>query len=301
MQHLLLARFQGALIGGNISYLSSGQISPNQLMIDTAPALTTGINCLIDRGQFDIRDWSQNIAADISSSDQAVIAMLPLMLFFHEDRIKLREAIIAVSHAWELDWETCSSAVAIGYIISRSLTESFDPSAVVAQLLDQTINLHPLLFQELSMIDRVTDRSSSLHQVAQKLAISKQLMITPTVWAIYCLITTPEDFSLAIRRAAHIEGRSLLTCALTGILAGAQNSLSDIPLNGFLATQKRSHWLSLAANLLATWAGIDQVFNPYRPVNTQNAEASIDFVGQNNSLAANPLVVAAPRVMQRRD
>ncbi len=301
MQHLLLARFQGALIGGNIIYLSSGQITHNQLMIDTTPALTAGINCLIDRGQFDIRDWSQNIIADITSPDQAVIAMLPLMLFFHEDRIKLREVMIAVSHAWDLDWETCSSAVAIGYIISRSLTESFDPSIVVAQLLDQTINLHPLLFQELSLIDRLTDQSSSLHQVTQKLAVSAEPTITPSVWAIYCLITTPEDFSLAIRRAAQIEGRSLLTCALTGILAGAQNSLSEIPLNGFLATQKRSHWLSLAANLLATWAGVDQVFGAHLPLNAKNAEASIDLVEPNNSLAATPLVVAAPRVIQRRD
>jgi hypothetical protein len=301
MKHLLLARFQGALIGGNIIYLSSGQITYNQLMIDAAPALATGINCLIDRGQFEIRDWSQNIIADITSPDQAVIAMLPLMLFFHEDRIKLREVMIAVSHAWDLDWETCSSAVAIGYIISRSLTESFDPSIVVAQLLDQTINLHPLLFQELSLIDRLTDHSSSLHQVAQKLALSTQPIITSTVWAIYCLITTPEDFRLATRRAEQIEDRSLLTCALTGILAGVQTSLNGIPLNGLLATKDRSQWLSSAANLLATWAGIDHIFSPYRPLNAKNAEASVDFVEPNNSLAATPLVVAAPRVIQRRD
>jgi hypothetical protein len=287
MKHLLLARFQGALIGGNIIYLSSGQITYNQLMIDAAPALAAGINCLIDRGQFDIRDWSQNIIADITSPEQAVTAMLPLMLFFHEDRIKLRAAIIAVSHAWELDWETCSSAVAIGYIISRSLTESFDPSLVVAQLLDQTINLHPLLFQELSLIDRLTDQSSSLHQVAQRLAIFPPI-ITATVWAIYCLITTPEDFSLATRRAAQIEDRSLLTYALTGILAGVHNSLQEIPLHGLLATENRSEWLSSAANLLATWAGIDHVMTAAFPIDGSFRQTT-------------PLLVAAPNVMQRRN
>jgi ADP-ribosylglycohydrolase len=296
MQHLLLARFQGALIGGNIIYLSSGQISHNQLMSDAAPALTAGINCLIDRGQFDIRDWARNIIADVSNPDQAVIAMLPLMLFFHEDRIKLREVVISVSRAWELDWETCSSAVAIGYIISRSLTESFDPRMVVSQLLDQTINLHPHLFQELSLIDRLTDQSSSLHQVAQRLEISTQPIITSTIWAIYCLITTPEDFSLATRRAERIDDRSLLTCALTGIFTGVQNGLNGIPLNGLLATRDRSFWLSSAVNLLATWAGIDHLVGRNHPFDVRASPAF-----SLSSTPASPLVVAAPRVIQRRD
>jgi hypothetical protein len=279
MKHLLLTRLQGALIGANTIYSDRQQISPNQLMLDTNLALMDGMSSLTRHGKYELQDWTENIFTDIPNPERAMVAMLPLMLFFHDDRVKLREILVNVSHSWQLDWETCSSAVAIGYIISRSLTESLN-SRTIAQLLDEMPNLHPRIFQELSTIERSSDRTS-LHQVAQRLAIDSHPMITQTVLAIYCFLSTPEDFSLATRRAYHSQSQSQLTCALTGILAGAHNSLTGIPLNGYIATQHKEQWLSAAENLLAAWAGV------------YHALASTNF--------AYPLAVASPRVMQRRD
>jgi len=279
MKHLLLTRLQGALIGANTIYSDRQQISPNQLMLDTNLALMDGMSSLTRHGKYESQDWTENIFTDIPNPERAMVAMLPLMLFFHDDRVKLREILVNVSHSWQLDWETCSSAVAIGYIISRSLTESLN-SRTIAQLLDEMPNLHPRIFQELSTIERPSDRTS-LHQVAQRLAIDSHPMITQTVLAIYCFLSTPEDFSLATRRAYHSQSQSQLTCALTGILAGAHNSLTGIPLNGYIATQHKEQWLSAAENLLAAWAGV------------YHALASTNF--------AYPLAVASPRVMQRRD
>ena len=291
MKHLLLTRFQGALIGANTIYISSQQIAPNQLLIDITPALMSGINSLIHHGRFDPQDWSQNIFTDIPTPDRAMVAMLPLMLFFHDDRVKLREMLINVSHSWESDWETCSSAVAIGYIISRSLTESFNPRTIVSQLLDDTVNLHPLIFQELSTIDRLLDRASSLHQVTQRLTATPHPIVTPTVLAIYCFLSTPEDFSIAIRCAHQIDSRSQFTCALTGILAGAHNSLTGIPLNGYIATQEKEQWLLAAESLLTAWAG---VYHDRR-------SHQISLPTSSQSMAAYPLAVASPQVMQRRN
>ncbi|WP_373542469.1 ADP-ribosylglycohydrolase family protein [Chamaesiphon sp.] len=284
MNHLLLTRFQGAAIGGNILYTDRIQIAPNQLIVDTNSLLVTGFDSLIRHGKFNDSDWSQSIFTDILHPERSLVAMLPLMLFFHDDRVKLREILVDVSHSWQLDWETCSSAVAIGYIISRSLTESLNPSTIIAQLLDETINLHPQVFQELSTLDRVCDRPSSLYQVAQRFNTNPHPIITPTVLAIYCFLSTPEDFSLATRRAYQIE-RSQFTCALTGILAGAHNSLTGIPLNGYIATQQREQWLSTAASLLAAWAGV------YQQASSPPFSAASSY----------PLAVASPRVIQRRD
>jgi ADP-ribosylglycohydrolase len=280
MKHLLLNRFQGALIGGSVVYISPYQIAPNQLVLDTAPTIISGINSLIYPDRFVAQNWAKSVNSDIHSPDRLMVAMLPLMLFFHDDRVKLREILIEVSHGWQLDWETCSSAIAIGYIISRSLTESFDAQTIIPQLLDEMNNLHPLLFQSLSTIAELLEQPSSLHQITQRLTTTHPI-ITPTVLAIYCALSTPEDFSLSTRRAYHTKNRSPLTCALTGILAGAQNSLAGIPLNGYLATQDRTRWLSAAENLLNAWAG---VYHEY----------------SSQSLSSYPLSVAAPRVMQRR-
>jgi hypothetical protein len=298
MKHLLLNRFQGALIGCNTIYISPYQITPNRLIADTTPALISGINSLIYPDRFVAQDWAESINLDISTPDRfsqgealpTIVAMLPLMLFFHDDRVKLREILIEVSHSWQLDWETCSSAIAIGYIISRSLTESFNAQTIISQLLDEMNNLHPLLFQELSTIAALLEQPNSLHQITQRLTTTHPI-ITPTILAIYCCLSTPEDFSLATRRAYHTknlwrshfsERESPLTCALTGMLAGAQNSLTGIPLNGDLATQDRGQWLLAAENLLNAWAG---VYHKY----------------SSQPTASYPLSVAAPRVMQRRN
>jgi hypothetical protein len=292
MKYLLLARFQGALIGGNIIYINQHQISPNQLIIDTTPALIAGITSLIHHHRFDPQDWAKNMQPDISSPDRAIIAMLPLMLFFHDDRVKLRETLIEISHSWELDWETCSSAVAIGYIISRSLTESFNPRTIIPQLLDQIINLHPDLYQSLSAIDRLLAQAHSLHQVTEKLTATRHPIITPTVLAIYCLLSTPEDFGLATRRADQIEYEHQLTCALTGILSGTHNSLAGIPLNGYLATQERDRWLLAAENLLSAWAGVYH----------EHSSRSIGLLpASSQPIVAYPLAVASPQVIQRRN
>ncbi|WP_310412166.1 ADP-ribosylglycohydrolase family protein [Chamaesiphon sp. OTE_8_metabat_110] len=279
MKHLLLTKFQGALIGGNLIYLDRYQIAPNQLIMNTTPALIDGINYLTFGGKFAIEDWSKRVNPDLNNSASALIAMLPLMLFFHEDRPKLREVVINISHEWQLDWETCSSAVAIGYLVSRSLTESFNTKTAISQLLDEMTNLHPLIFQELSTLDRALAGSMSLHQVERRLARIEQPVITSVLLAMSSFMATPEDFSLATRRVAKLETRSLLACALTGILAGAHNSLSGIPLNGYIATQERTQWQALAAQLLNAWAGVD-LQHPQPP----------DLL----------LAIAAPNVIQRR-
>jgi ADP-ribosylglycohydrolase len=292
MKHLLLMRFQGALIGANTIYINQQQLTPNQLIIDTTPALMSGISSLIRQGKFDSQDWAENVFTDIANPAGAIVATLPLMLFFHDDRVKLREILISVSHAWQLDWETCSSAVAIGYIISRSLTESFSPSKIIPQLLDETINLHPLLFQELSAIDRLLGQSSSLYQVAQRLTTTPHPIVAAAVLAIYCLLSTPEDFSLATRRAYQIEDSSQLICALTGILAGAHNSLTGIPINGDIATQERAQWLLAAESLLRSWAGVYQEGGA--------SESTGLLPAGSQPLVAYPVAVASPQVIQRR-
>jgi hypothetical protein len=288
MKHLLLNRLQGSLIGANTIYLTDRQITPNQLVINTTPTLIGGIASLTRCGRFDPQDWSQSTFHNTKDPRQALVAMLPLMLFFHDDRVKLRTILINVSHSWQLDWESCSSAVAIGYILSRSLTESLPTRDVIRQLLDETIDLNPLLFQELATIDRYLDQSSSLHQVAQKLAAIAHPIMAATVLAIYCFLSTPEDFSLAMLRAHQPQLESPLTCALTGILAGAHNSLTGIPLHGLLATQNREQLMLAAEDLISAWAGV------------YHQHISIVFPPSDRSGIDRVLPVASPQVMQRR-
>ena len=293
MQHLLLTRFQGAFIGAQTIYLTTHQLAPNQLAIETAPALIGGIGSLTRCGRFDLQDWLQSTFPTTDDPCRAIVTMLPLMLFFHDDRVKLREVLVTACHSWQLDWETCSSAVVLGYIISRSLKESLTPRTLIAQMLEETSNLHPLIFQELSTIDRFLDSASSLQRVIQKLTATAHPIITPTVLAIYCFLATAEDFSLAMLRARRTDYDVRFTCALTGILAGTYNSLTGIPLNGTIATQSPERWISGAEALLATWAGIE--------IDRQSTAPTQLLSASSQPAVTYALPVAAPQVIQRRD
>ena len=285
MKHLLIARFQGTLIGGNTIYINPQQIAPNQLSIDATPAIMAGIASLIRCAHFDEDDWIASTSRAMQAhykerNSIAILAMTPVMLFFHDDRVKLREIIINVSQSLHLDWETCSSAIVIGYIISRSITETFTPRTILAELAAEMTNLHPSLLQQLSIIEWALNRPTSIQQLKQQLTLDIHNSILATAIAIYCFFSTPEDFNLSIRRAYHSDADNRLTCALVGILAGAYNSLTGIPLNGDIATQGRARWMEAAENLLNLWAG---------------------FSGTNKSGGALVLSIASPRVIQGRD
>jgi ADP-ribosylglycohydrolase len=264
MKHLLIARFQGTLIGGNTIYINPQQIAPNQLSIDATPAIMAGIDSLIRCGDFDEDDWisSTSRVMQVHSQERnsiAILAMIPLILFFHADRVKLREIVISVSQSLHLDWETCSSAIAIGYIISRSMTETFTPRTILAELAADMNNLHPGLLQQLSIIEWALNRPTSIQQLKQQLTQEIHHSILATAIAIYCFFSTLEDFNLSILRAYHSDADNRLTCAVTGILSGAYNSLTGIPINGDIATQARGRWMEAAENILNLWAGFSDI------------------------------------------
>jgi hypothetical protein len=284
MKHLLLARFQGTLIGGNTIYINPQQIAPNQLSIDATPAIMAGIDSLIRCSDFDEGDWISSTSRGMQAhykerNSIAILTMTPLMLFFHADRVKLREIIISVSQGLHLDWETCSSAIAIGYIVSRSMTETFTPRTILAELAAEMNNLHPSLLQQLNIIEWAVNRPTSIQQLKQQLTPETHHSILATAIAIYCFFSTLEDFNLSILRAYHSDADNRLTCAVTGILSGAYNSLTGIPINGDIATQGRAWWMEAAENLLNLWAG---------------------FSGKNQG-GALVVSIASPRVIQGRN
>jgi hypothetical protein len=285
MKHLLLARFQGTLIGGNTIYINPQQIAPNQLSMDATPAIMAGIDSLIRCNGFDEADWVSSTSRAMQShykerNSLAILAMTPLILFFHDDRVKLREIIISVSQGLHLDWEICSSAIAIGYIVSRSITETFASRKVLTELALEMTNLHPSLLQQLTIIEWALNRPTSLSQFSKQLTSDIHPTISATAIAIYSFFSTPEEFSLTILRAYHSDSDNRLTCAISGILSGAYNSLSGIPINGDIATQKRARWMEAAENLLNLWSG---------------------STGASKLGGSLVLSIASPRVIQGRD
>jgi hypothetical protein len=279
MKHLLLARFQGALLGGNTIYVNPHQMKPNQLMAQNLTTLYGGIESLIRCEGFSREDWLQSTVSTIEQPPQAMVTTLPLMLFFHDDRAQLADVLTQVHESWELDEITSSAILAIGYLLSQAITENLDPTTIIPEILAALVKPHPIVSEQLTTAHDLLDRYASLHQVRSAFKPPAHPMAIAIALASYCFLSMPEDFSLAIRLANQIKYQNQLICALTGILAGAHNSFTGIPLRVCLATQGREQLLRLSERLLAVWSGV------YQSEHSHPLQIS---------------TVAAPSVIQRR-
>jgi hypothetical protein len=279
MKHLLLARFQGALLGGNSIYLNPHQTQPNPLVTENLPALLGGIDSLIRCQGFNREDWLQSSYPSIAQPTQAIVTMLPLMLFFHDDRGRLAEVVTELGESWQLDRVTITGTLAIGYLLAAAITENLQPNQIIPELSTALPEIDPLVSEQLSIIPALLDRYASLHQVRAVFTPIAHPIATPIALASYCFLSAPEDFNLAVRRAHHINYQNHLTCALTGILAGAHNSFTGMPIGAYLATQGREQILPRSAKLLAVWSGSYQ---------------------SDYNLPLDMSALAAPSVIQRR-
>jgi hypothetical protein len=279
MKHLLLARFQGVLLGGNTIYLTPQQMKPNQLMVDNLSAIVGGVESLIRRGGFNREDWLQSTLSTIDRPAQAIVTSIPLMLFFHEDRARFQDIITQLNDWWNIDRATTIATIAIGYLLAAAMTENLDPQTIIPEILAELPETDPIVVEQLTTAHNLLDRAASLHQVVSTFTPAAHPMVTAIALASYCFLSIPADYSLALRRANGVKHQNQLLCALTGILAGAHNSLTGIPIGGYLATPGREQLIRLSEQLFAVWSGSYHSDRPF-PL---------------------PLsLVAAPRVIQRR-
>lgn len=316
MRYSLLSRFQGALIGSLVGEMLVHAGCQNQLLGGvslTSPKLeasqtlqqfsvwsqlaTCGTESLIRCGRLNLEDWwlrlektpsslGLNSAASMSES---AVATLPIALFFHEDEVKLRQQLLTCQDLWQPQSEVLEGVLAIAYAISLALTEQLDCATLISRIQLYVGTSQSPLMRQLEQVQMLLEQGSGLETTLTHLRREAQIRGEPLgrahtciPLALYCFLSTPEDFRLAVSRATRTGYQPHLTTALTGALAGAYNSIIGIPVSWRLTANRISQGtqrLSLAKRLIEVWAGVYDV-----SVLTQEQ----------------PLTVAAPRVIQPR-
>lgn len=183
---------------------------------------------------------------------EAALAALPIAMFFHENKAKLREKIMLATEVWPkengVEYET--AVLAVGFAIARSLKQRLDPATAIEQTISyvKTDNaLTELLLQVQILLEQGADletatthlyKSATAFQAKQdgddeksqtKSIVNPENFI-PIALAFYCFLSTPEDLRLSVVRAARCGIAGQLTCALTGALSGAYNGATAIPV-----------------------------------------------------------------------
>jgi ADP-ribosylglycohydrolase len=264
MRYSLLSRFQGTLLGATLGASLSGGQGQHQQPSIWGKIAVLGVQSLIKLGRFDREDWRRitKEAAEqeaIASTPESIIATLPLALFSHEYKAKLRQNLFQVASLWEYDGELSDAALAVGYAIAQSLREKLNPATLIPKTIAFLEDSHTPLVQQLEQVQALLEQGAGLEMALSVLRREQSVITYPIALAFYCFLGTPEDYRLSINRAARTAPLPQITCALVGALSGAYNSTAGIPLGWRLtANTQEQLYISpqLTDSLFAVWSGV---------------------------------------------
>lgn len=289
MHYSLLNRFQGTLLGAALGEIlgTYGQtsISGRQGRWTVEPSVAPAgwgrvavdfAHCLLEG-----KDSDLPAAIRPAGATGLATAALPIALFFHEDPEKLCDRLSKMVTRWGGDAEMAGGVLAVGHAIALALQERLHPADLIPQLLS-----------DLDLPTRNPHLASQLLQVQagveQRIGLSQAKLQSDLSIAFYCFLSTPEDYSLTVRRCVNgkLNGGRLdgSAVAVAGALSGVYNSRTGIPLDWRRSLNHSTRdsplvrlWNldsaadldCLAAQLLAVWSGM------YQPADADHPPAPI--------------------------
>ena len=272
MRYQLIDRFRGALLGafiGEVLALNHAKKSTDRIWWQEI--IVSSAQSLIELGKFDIKDWGDRVQKQLHNRDPsnsiltaAIIATLPVTFFFHENTVKLRNNLLESLELWGSEPEIRDAVLAVSYVIALSLNEKLFWETLIPQTVDFIGDASANLPQKLLQIDRSISSVARRPDIIEAELCQQLTPITATEFAFYYFVSCPEDFRLCMLRANREP--CLGVRIISGILSGAYNSTSGIPVNWQIGQSNLkiapssfsncSQMLKLADALIAVWSGV---------------------------------------------
>lgn len=273
MRYSLVNRVKGTFMG---AFLGESLANPNCCKLGKIAVL--GTESLISLGRLDVDDWLKRqeqagieLKTNIHSWGQIIFATLPVVMFFHENPVKMRESILEVQRIFIFNQQheplIRDASLIIGYAIAKSLNEKIDPLNLISEIVNFLDKTSSSLPQQLIKVNDLLKKGVGL-ETAKKELNSPETLINNIGLAFYCFLSTLEDFSLTVFRATknHDFTHEYITGAMAGALSGAYNSIVGIPVNWQISPSltNSSPWgldnfsqmLELADRMMAVWSGV---------------------------------------------
>ncbi|MBR8838415.1 MAG: ADP-ribosylglycohydrolase family protein [Stigonema ocellatum SAG 48.90 = DSM 106950] len=278
MRYSLVSRFRGTILGvllGEIITKSQDKLLSVERLHTTSlhgvRMAVVGAESLISLGRFDLDDWRSrqqecsHLDETLTVSPAAILATLPLGLFFHENTIKLRENLLLLVKMWENDPLVRDGTLALGFAIAQSLTEKLSSVTLLHQTISFIGETSTSLPEQLLKVNYLLNYQAGLEK-AQAELITEEKLSSTIAMAFYCFLDTLEDFRLSVLRATQNDDTLQGVSAITGALSGAYNSTAGIPTTWQVLLQHAksqeseltsfSQVLKLADALVAEWSGV---------------------------------------------
>ncbi len=313
MRYSLVSRFRGTLLGVSLGQtLAQCYVQQAQVCNDVGKIAILGAESLIALGKLNLDDWlerqlkkSPHLDTPDGVSPQVILAAIPVALYFHENKIKLRQNLLQLLKIWQDDPIVRDVTLALGYAIAQSLVEQLEPRTLIPQTIAFIGETETSVPQQLLKVNDLLKQGAGLEKVQAEL--SKEAEWSHAIgMAFYCFLSTSEDFRLTVLRAigGDIQKQdswslhSQTIAAMTGALSGAYNSIVGIPVKWQVwlspggEITSFSQMLELADALVAMWSG---VYAPDHIANKIQEDESIMSDEQTTIC-----VYAAPRVIRSR-
>ena len=212
------------------------QLSPwNQMSLSSLNLLSRG-----NLGQIDwCAAYSSFLPAKFNGkigSGELAVASLPIVLFFHDQPNVLREYLSEIA---KLSQESnCFAHLWIwSYGINLVLQEKIEAKDIITQLLNLKEAQETPFGEQLETIQKLLCEQASLKKVEQELNKKEQSNSLAIAQALYCFLSTPQQFRLCVSRSLQMKSQPYITATLTGAIAGVYNSWFGIPLDWRLHPQ----------------------------------------------------------------
>lgn len=303
MRYSLCSRFRGTLLGaalGEMGCKSTRDVTrthPQGQLLDRGVKqpkkavradsnwerlAVLGGRSLIRLGRFDLDDWRDAYAKEVGNnltehssspdwnnppSTKAIVATLPIALFFHENEIKLRQNVQQLM-AWQNDPACFDGALAVGYAIAQCLNEKLNPTTLIPQTIDFLGESPTQVAHQLAQVQTLLEQGAGLERAVTQLCRNAQPG-TCIALAFYCFLSTLEDLRLSVLRAGRTRYQPQITSAISGALSGAYNSTVGIPIHWRLLLSRpdikplaawgmttEAEMLELSDSLVAVWSGV---------------------------------------------
>ncbi|CEJ48381.1 Uncharacterized protein apha_03486 [Umezakia ovalisporum] len=282
MRYPLINRFKGTLSGAFLGgILAKDPEFQHHLCSDISKIAILGAKSLIELGKLDINNWlerhqKQSLHLDVTDGvlPKAIIATLPVTLFFHENPTDLRQNLLHLSQLWDNDPVIRDAILAVGYAIAKSFIEKLDSQTLIPETIAFIGETKTLTPQQLLKVNDLLDQGFGLERAQTELS-SQEQPSNAIAMAFYCFLSTLEQFPLAVLRSNQKDNTSQgktenlhwpTISIITGALSGAYNSTAGIPVKwqvllcpNNLATWKLTNFsqvLELADALVAVWSGV---------------------------------------------
>lgn len=268
--HSLINKFRGAWLGGYVGAAKAQQRYADKPLV-AGKIAELGAQSLVKVGYLDLAAWQEQIKMNdpallnLAGSllmPEAIWATLPVMLFYHEQPRKLAPVLLSALKFWLHPQESPTPGLALGEAIALLLRKNPRPQAIIEQTELEKIFGLPIKFWA---------NLPCLELALKEITRHTPPNYVPIAIACYCFLSTPEDFSLSIRRAV-LTPQPEVTTVLVGILSGAYNGLRGMPLSWYdetldlagssskdlsrnLVSDRFNQLNQLLDQLFAVWAG----------------------------------------------